>query len=136
MTRTVTIGCAVLLSTACVPDDIATARCESVMLAIGDPWTCTVSGDRVGRPSAIYFDTESRNRIAKVKIALRVAKGTLRVRYHDVEGDKRLTITPGAPAVLEMQTYLQPQRREFALHFEPLGGAVEGLAGTVDYSTP
>jgi hypothetical protein len=106
------------------------------MLAVGDPWHCTVSGDRVGRKSAVYFDTESRNKIAKVKIALRVAKGTLRVDYRDLEGDKRLTVTPQAPADLEMQTYLQPERREFFLKFEPLGGPVEGLTGTVDYLTP
>ena len=121
---------------ACAPDNIATARCRSIMLAIGDPWTCTVSGERVEQASAVYFDTESRNRVAQVKIALRVAKGTLRVDYHDVEGDKRLTVTPDRPASLEMRTYLQPERREFFLKFQPLGGPVEGLTGTVDYSTP
>ena len=106
------------------------------MLAIGDPWTCTVSGERVEQMSAVYFDTESRNKIAHVKIALRVAKGTLRVRYYDVDGDKQITVTPEHPANFEMRTYLQPQRREFGLHFDPLGGPVEGLTGTVDYSTP
>ena len=125
-----------MLLAACVPDNIATARCKSIMLATGDPWTCTVRGERVEQASAVYFDTESRNRVAHVKIALRVAKGTLRVDYHDVDGDKRLIVTPDRPASLEMRTYLQPQRREFFLKFQPLGGAVEGLTGTVDYSTP
>ncbi len=106
------------------------------MLATGDPWHCTVEGARVGQPSSIEFDTESRNHVAKVKLALAVTKGTLRVGYRDLAGDRRLTITPTSPASLETETRLHRERRSFTLYFEPVGGAVEGLRGTVDYSTP
>ena len=135
MTRIAWLGLPLLLA-ACAPDNIVKGRCHSIMLATGDPWACTVKGDRVEQDSAVYFSTESRNKIAHVKIALRVTKGTMRVRYHDVDGDQRIVVTPERPANLEMKTYLQPQRREFGLHFEPLGGPVEGLTGTVDYLTP
>jgi hypothetical protein len=124
-----------LLLTACAPDDIVKGTCRSVMLAAGDPWECTVKGDRVGQDSAVYFSTESRNKIANVKIALFVRKGTLRVRFSDVHGGKQIVVTPEQPAKLEMRTPLHPERRDFGMHFEPLGGPVEGLTGTVDYDT-
>jgi hypothetical protein len=71
-----------------------------------------------------------------VKIALSVTKGTLRVGYRDLTGDQRLTITPASPASLEMETRLHRERRSFTLFFEPVGGHVEGLRGTVSYFTP
>ena len=106
------------------------------MLATGDPWACTITGDRVAHASSIEFDTESRNHVAKVKLALVVTKGTLRVGFRDLTGDRRLTITPASPASLEMETRLHRDRRSFTLYFEPVGGPVEGLRGTVDYFTP
>ncbi|WP_158623878.1 hypothetical protein [Corallococcus llansteffanensis] len=45
-------------------------------------------------------------------------------------------MTPASPASLEMRTRLHRERRSFTLYFEPLGGHVEGLTGTVDSSTP
>ena len=38
-------------------------------------------------------------------------------------------------SALEMQTRLHRDRRSFTLSFEPVGGTVEGLSGTVNYST-
>lgn len=35
-----------------------------------------------------------------------------------------------------MQTRMHPERRSFTLYFEPVHGTVEGLTGTVKYSTP
>lgn len=99
-------------------------------------WSCTVKGDIVGQSSSIEFDTESRNQVAKVSIALQVTKGTLRVTYRDLAGEQRLVVTPSEPANVDMQTPMHPERRSFTLFFEPVGGAVEGLAGTVKYSTP
>ncbi len=71
-----------------------------------------------------------------MKLALRVAKGTLRVGYRDLNGDRQFDVTPDAPAQPELQTRLHRDRRSFTLHFEALGGRVEGLGGTVRYSTP
>jgi hypothetical protein len=122
--------------TACVPDDIARATCESEMLAVGEPEHCVVSSKSVGRASAIHFDSESRNHVAQVKINLRVAKGTLRLGYSDLEGPHQASITPETPFSLSMQTRLQRETRSFTLDFAPQGGAVEGLSGTVDFSTP
>jgi hypothetical protein len=45
-------------------------------------------------------------------------------------------VTPSAPANLAMQTRMHRERRSFTLFFEPVNGAVEGLTGTVKYSTP
>ena len=126
----------VLLASGCAPDDIARANCRSVMMAAYQPWECTLSGERIARANRIDFDTESKNRIAKVKFTIQVAKGTLRVRYNDLEGTKRILVTPQAPASVEMQTRMHPDDRSFNLFFEPLGGDVEGLTGTVDYLTP
>lgn len=129
-------GVGLVLLAGCAPDDIARTSCRDEMLATGDPWACVVSGEHIGQSSSIEFDTESRNQVAKVKLALKVTKGTLRVSYRDLAGDQRLVVTPTAPATLEMQTRLNRERRSFTLYFEPLGGSVEGLSGTVDYSTP
>ena len=120
----------------CAPNDIARSTCESAFLAIGDPWSCTVKGDIVGQASSISFSTESRNHIAQVKIALRVTKGTLRVDYRDLNGDQRLLVTPSTPADLSMKTRMHSEHRSFTLYFEPVNGKVEGLTGTVNYSTP
>lgn len=86
--------------------------------------------------SAIHFDTESRNHVAHVKLALRVSKGALHVSYRDLTGDKQAIITPATPLTLEMQTRMHREHRYFTLSFDPKGGKVEGLEGTVDYSTP
>lgn len=125
-----------VLLAGCAPDNIARSSCASEMLATSDPWACTISGERIDQASSIAFDTESRNQVAKVKLSLRVTRGTLRVGYRDLGGDQHLTVTPAAPATLEMQTRLHRERRSFTLFFEPIGGSVEGLTGTVAYSTP
>jgi len=96
----------------------------------------TVKGDIVGQASSIAFSTESRNQVAQVRIALRVTKGTLRVAYQDLAGNQHLLVTPSEPADFRMQTRMHRERRSFTLSFEPVNGAVEGLTGTVKYSTP
>jgi hypothetical protein len=106
------------------------------MLSTADPWNCTITGERVGRPSWIEFDTESRNQVAQVEITLTVTAGTLKVGYNDLTGNRQLTVTPKSPASVEMQTRLHRERRSFTLSFQPVGGDVEGLRGTVRYSTP
>lgn len=128
-------GLVVLLG--CAPKNIAKSVCHSEMLATGEPWACTVSGERIEQASSIAFDSESRNQVAQVKLSLKVAKGTLRVGYRDLQGNPlQLTLTPQTPASLEWQTRMHRDRRSFTLTFEPIGGAVEGLDGTVNYSTP
>ena len=124
-----------VLAPGCAPDDIARSSCTSEMLAIGDPWNCTVTGDRVGRKSWLEFDTESRNHVAKVSIALKVTKGRLRIGYHDLTGHRQVTVTPETPFSIEMETRLNRERRSFTLSVEPIGGVVEGLRGTVRYRT-
>ena len=90
----------------------------------------------VGRSSSIEFDTESRNHVAQVNIALQVMKGRLRVTYNDLAGHQELLVTPSEPVTLDMKTRMHRERRSFTLFFEPVGGDVEGLTGTVKYSTP
>jgi hypothetical protein len=127
---------AMTLLVCCAPANIARSTCESTPLAIGDPWSCTVKGDIVGQASSIAFSTESSNQVAQVSIALRVTKGTLRLGYQDLAGDQHLLVTPSQPADLTMRTRMHRERRSFSLFFEPINGAVEGLTGTVKYSTP
>jgi hypothetical protein len=134
--RSFLVGAAMMLLVSCAPGDIARSTCESTMLATGDPWTCTVKGDIVGQASSISFSTESRNQVAHVDIALRVTKGTLRIGYHDLKGEQHLLVTPSEPANLTMQTRMHRENRYFTLYFEPVNGTVEGLTGTVKYSTP
>lgn len=130
------LGVVVMMLAGCAPTNIARSACESLPLSTADAWSCTVTADIVGQSSSIEFDTESRNHVAKVTIALQVAKGTLHVTYRDLAGEQRLVVTPTVPANLVMQTAMHPDRRSFTLFFAPVGGAVEGLAGTVNYSTP
>ena len=134
--RVLVLSLALVPLAGCAPDDIARASCTDEMLAAGDPWSCTIEAERVGQASSLEFDTESRNHVAKVKLALSVTKGTLRVNYRDLTGDRQLTVTPTSPAALEMETRLHRERRAFWLYFEPVGGDVEGLRGTVRYYTP
>jgi hypothetical protein len=134
--RAFLVGVAMALLTGCAPGNIARSSCENVVLAIGDPWLCTVKGDVVGQSSSISFDTESRNQIAEVSMAFRVTKGTLRIGYADLAGSQQLLVTPSAPAEITMKTRMHRERRDFTLSFEPVDGEVEGLSGTVKYSTP
>ncbi len=120
----------------CAPSNIARASCQSSFLSTADAWSCTVTADIVGQASSIEFDTESRNQVAQVSIALQVTKGTLRVGYYDLAGEQHRLVTPSEPATLAMQTRMNRERRSFTLMFEPVNGAVEGLTGTVKYSTP
>ena len=125
-----------MLLVCCAPGNIARSSCESIFLSTRDEWSCTVKGDIVGQASSISFSTESRNHVAHVSIALRVTRGTLRVGYRDLAGDQHLLVTPSKPADLSMQTRMHRESRSFTLFFEPVGGDVEGLTGTVKYSTP
>jgi hypothetical protein len=134
--RSFLVGLAMMLLAGCVPGNIARSSCESIFLSTRDEWSCTVKGDIVGQASSIAFSTESRNQVAQVGIALRVTKGTLRVDYQDLSGDQHLLVTPSQPADLSMQTRMHREHRSFTLFFEPVGGVVEGLTGTVKYSTP
>jgi hypothetical protein len=134
--RSFLVGAAMMLLVGCAPGNIARSSCESIFLATGEPWSCTVKGDIVGQASSISFDTESRNHVAKVHMAFRVTKGTLRIDYRDLTGEQHLLVTPSTPADLNMQTRMHREGRYFTLYFEPVGDAVEGLTGTVKYSTP
>lgn len=125
-----------LLLVGCAPKNIAKSSCQSQMLATGDPWTCTITGERVEQVNAIHFTTESRNLMAKVKVALSVKKGSLKASYVDSTGPRELLVTPATPGAVDFETRLQRERRSFTITFEPQGGAVEGLSGTVDYLTP
>ncbi len=129
-------GVVLMLLVGCAPNNIARSSCKSIVLTTADEWSCTVKGDVVGKASSLEFDTESRNQVAKVNIALQVTKGTLRVSYYNLAGEQHLLVTPSEPASLDMQTRMHRERRSFTLFFEPLNGAVEGLTGTVKYSTP
>lgn len=119
----------------CAPANRARSSCESHPLTTADEWTCTVTGPLVDTPVSITYDTESRNPVARVNVALQVTKGTLRLSYHDLSGEQHLLVTPSTPASLAMQTRMHKESRSFTLLYEPLDGAVEGLTGTVRYST-
>jgi hypothetical protein len=120
----------------CAPANRARSSCESHPLTTADEWTCTVKGPVVDSAVSITYDTESRNEIAHVNVALQVTKGTLRLTYYDLSGEQHLLVTPSEPANLVMKTRMHKENRSFTLFYEPVNGAVEGLAGTVKYSTP
>lgn len=134
--RSLRCGVMLVMLVGCAPGNIARSSCESILLATGDAWSCTVQGDVVGQPSSLAFNTESRNQVAQVSITLRVTKGTLRVGYQDLSGEQHILVTPSEPANLAMRTRMHREHRSFTLFFEPVDGAVEGLTGTVKYSTP
>lgn len=134
--RTLGLVTALVLLAGCAPKDIARSSCESVLRSTGDEWSCTVTADVVGRASSLTFDTESRNQVAQVSIALRVTSGTVRVGYQDLAGQQTVVITPSEPANFAMRTRMTRDTRSFSLFFEPIDGPARGLAGTVKYSTP
>ena len=121
---------------ACAPANIAHGSCESHPLTVADEWTCTVTGQVVATTNSIRYSTESRNQIAKVNVALQVTKGTLRITYADLAGSHQMLVTPAEPATFSMQTRLSTNDRSFTIMYEPVNGNVEGLSGTVKYSTP
>ena len=71
-----------------------------------------------------------------MSLAFQVTKGKLRVTYQDLTGTQQILVTPSEPASVNMQTRLNRNDRSFTVFFEPVGGVVEGLTGTVKYSTP
>jgi hypothetical protein len=133
----VVLGAAVLILLAgCAPKNIAGGWCQDHPLTTADEWTCTVKGPIVETTNTIRYSTESRNQIAKVQIALQVTKGTLRITYADLEGSHKALVTPSEPFALSMQTRLSKDDRSFSIMYEPVNGRVEGLTGSVNYSTP
>jgi hypothetical protein len=134
--RSFLAGAVTILLVACAPGNIARSSCESVLGSAADAWSCTLTGASVAQASSIAFSTESRNQVAQVSIGLRVTKGTLRVGYQDLSGEQHIVVTPSEPADLAFQTRMHRERRSFTVFFEPVNGAVEGLTGTVRYSTP
>ena len=125
-----------LILVACAPTNIAHSSCTDHPLTTADEWTCTVKGALVDTTNSVRYTTESRNQVAQVKVALQVAKGTLRITYADLAGSHQLLVTPSEPAAFSMQTRLSKDDRSFTIMYEPFNGPVEGLTGTVNYSTP
>jgi hypothetical protein len=121
---------------ACAPTNIAHSSCTDHPLTTADEWTCTVKGPLVDTTNSIDYKTDSRNQIAQVQIALQVTKGTLRVTYGDLAGSHKVLVTPSEPLTLSVQTRLRKDERSFTIMYEPFNGPVEGLTGTVNYSTP
>ena len=76
-----------------------------------------------------------------MNIALQVTKGRLRVTYYDLSGEQQL-VTPSEPAKFAMKTRINKETgnnevtRSFRVMYEPVNGTVEGLTGSVKYSTP
>jgi hypothetical protein len=126
----------------CAPTNIAHSSCQDHPLTTADEWTCTVKGPIVDTTNSVDYDTESRNQIAQVYIALQVTKGTLRVTYYDLSGVQHVLVTPSEPANFAMKTRMNKETRmnretrSFRVMYEPVNGPVEGLTGTVKYSTP
>ena len=60
----------------------------------------------------------------------------MRLTYYDLIGQKTLLVTPSEPANFTMQTRMRRETRSFDIMYEPVNGPVEGLKGTVNYSTP
>ncbi len=134
--RAVVAAALLTAAAACAPKNIAWSTCESHPLTTADEWTCTVKGPVVETANMVKYDTESRNQIAKVIVALQVTKGTLRLTYADLSGEQHVLVTPAEPASFTMQTRMNKDTRSFTILYEPINGAVEGLTGTVKYSTP
>jgi hypothetical protein len=134
--RVLVVAAALVALADCAPKNIVTSTCTNAVLSVHDEWTCKLKGDVVGQASSVEFDTESRNQIAEVSIALSVTKGNVRVRYADLAGSQQVVVTPSEPFAVSMKTRMHPQRRSFTLQFEPVNGTAEGFAGTVKYSTP
>src|SRR5215471_14856822 len=125
-----------LMLAGCAPTNIAHSSCTSHPLTTADEWTCTVKGPLVEHTNSVRYSTESRNQIAQVKVALQVTKGTLRITYADLAGSHQMLVTPSEPAAFSMRTRLSTNDRSFTIMYEPVNGPVEGLTGTVNYSTP
>jgi hypothetical protein len=126
----------VVMLAGCAPANIAHSSCTDHPLTTADEWTCTVKGPRVDTTNSVRYTTDSRNQVAVVQIALQVTAGTLRLTYYDLAGEQHVLVTPSEPAAISMRTRLHKDDRSFTLMYEPFHGAVEGLTGTVNYSTP
>ena len=134
--RSLLAAAALIALAGCAPHDIVMGSgCTNSVLSVHDEWTCTVTGDPVGRPSWVEFKTESRNKVAEVNFTIQVTKGSVRVKYADLSGSQQIVVTPSEPANVNMKTQMS-DRRTFTLGFEPVNGTAEGLTGTVKYSTP
>jgi hypothetical protein len=120
----------------CAPPYIAHSTCRDHPLTTASEWTCTVSGSRVETRNDIRYSTTSRNQVAHVKVALQVTKGRLRLTFFDLTGQQHVLVTPSEPGELSFQVRLRSEDRSFTIRYEPVDGAVEGLTGTVEYSTP
>jgi hypothetical protein len=125
-----------MMAAGCAPTNIAQSPCTDHPLTTADEWTCTVKGPLVDTTNTIRYTTESRNQIARVQIAVQVTRGTLRLTYYDLAGEQHVLVTPSEPAAFTMQVRLRKDDRSFSVMYEPVNGAVEGLTGTVNYSTP
>lgn len=124
-----------LLAAACAPKNLPKCRCESEMLALGDPWSCRLSAERIDGPSSLEFSTESSNLVADVQLAFTVAEGALTLGWVEAAGGRSAVVTPNAPLSLSVKVPMRKPSRSFTLSFAP-EGVVTGLAGTVNYKTP
>ncbi len=122
------------------PANALTATCESTMLAVGDPFACTVAQGALTQYASVSLTTPSRNHHATVKARLQVARGAARVALHGRDGEvASAVLSPGQPAELtarlELTRPIGGAPHFFLLVAEPLDGGAEQLTGTLDYDT-
>ena len=125
----------VLLLGACAPKNVPRCTCTNELLALGDPWSCTLSADRLDGPSSLEFSTDSRNLMANVQLSFTVKEGALTLGWVDAEGARTAVVTPAAPVALDLEVPMRKHTRSFSLSFAP-GPTAVGMAGTVKYVTP
>lgn len=120
---------------ACTPKNVPKMRCTNELLALGDPWSCVLSADRLDGPTNLVFSTESSNLVADVDLAFTVTEGALTLGWNEAGGARTATVRPDAPLALSMKVPLMRKSRSFYLSFAPEPLAV-GMNGTVKYVTP
>lgn len=118
------------------PPDALVSNCTTEMLAIGDPHSCTLRVERFTGEVASWFTTENRNKGVHVKARFELAKGEVRASLKHPDGSfTTVTVKPGAPQTIELDTQLELINHSFQLRIQPVGEGAEGLSGTLDYKS-
>lgn len=118
------------------PPTAAVSRCEQTpVLAIGEPWHCTVEVQRLEGEPVAFLSTTSRNQEANVKARFTITKGKMRATIEGTDGKRTsIEVSPDAPQELTARVRLST-KGAFSVRFEPVDGHGEGAAAVVDYDT-
>lgn len=114
------------------PAGALVTQCTDEPMAIGSPWNCRISAERLTDEQTAAFTFGTPWTRVEVTADLVSASGSATVRIDSLPG-QTWTMAPGAPAKIAVTAPFDRGLKGILLRVTPRGGPVAGITGTLRY---